>query len=265
MVDLLLQTAIDAARVAGEAVLPLFRQSALAVDYKADNSPVTLADKAAELVARAVIAKDFPDDTVFGEELGGELSDKSRQWVIDPIDGTKSFAVGNPLFGNMVGVIQDGKPLLSAIFIPALDELYYGDGKQSYYIKGQAEPMPITARDAVVPLKQAKLLSTSPDLFSTQTQPIFRKLAKECAFTAYGGDCYNYMLLALGLADFVMEDGLQPYDILPLVPILQGAGCMVTDWQGGEIMAKASLKSSQKILASADKTLHQQALKIINK
>ncbi len=255
-----------AAQAAGIEAMKLFRNHALTIDYKADASPVTLADKAAEKAACLVIARDYPDDAIMGEEMGGKLHETGRQWVIDPIDGTKSFAVGNPLFGNMVAFCDNGVPRCSAIYICALDMLYYGDthNKQSFLQTLQAPPVKIQANQHVENLSDAKLLTTSPDLFSPASHILFDRLAATCAFTNYGGDCHNYMLVASGFANLVMEEGLKHHDILPLLPILQGSNCVVSDWQGGEITYGGDDNGNNgQILVAANDSLHQKALAII--
>ncbi|MCH9845016.1 MAG: histidinol phosphate phosphatase [Alphaproteobacteria bacterium] len=261
-----LQTAIMAAQAAGAEAMTLFRNHALTIDYKADESPVTLADKAAEQEACLVIARDYPDDAILGEEMGGELCETGRQWVIDPIDGTKSFAVGNPLFGNMVAFCDNGVPQCSAIYICALDMLYYGDtsyhNRQSFLQIGQAVPEKIQANQHVTELSASKLLTTSPDLFHPASHDLFDRLRATCAFTNYGGDCHNYMLVASGFADLVMEEGLKHHDILPLLPILQASNCVVSDWQGEQIAYNGD--NNGQILVAANDSLHQKALAIIS-
>ncbi|MCH9853882.1 MAG: histidinol phosphate phosphatase [Alphaproteobacteria bacterium] len=262
-----LNTAIMAVKVAGIEAMKLFRNHTLTIDYKADASPVTFADKAAEKAVCLVIGRDYPDDAIVGEEMGGKLRKTGRQWVIDPIDGTKSFAVGNPLFGNMVAFCDNAVPQCSAIYICALDMLYYGDAKnrQSFLQIGQAPPKKIKTNQHVKKLSNAKLLTTSPDLFSPASRLLFNNIAKQCAFTNYGGDCHNYMLVASGFADLVMEEGLKSHDILPLLPILQGSNCVVSDWQGEEITYNGTDngETDGQILVSSNDSLHQKALAII--
>ncbi len=270
-----LNTAIMAAKAAGNEAMKLFRNHALNIDYKADASPVTLADKAAEKAACLVIARDYPDDAIMGEEMGGDVHEIGRQWVIDPIDGTKSFAVGNPLFGNMVAFCNDGAPQCSAIYICALDSLYYGDignvadtdasNAQSFLQNGQTAPKQIHGNQHVTELSASKLLTTSTTLFTPASYELFDRLQAKCAFTNYGGDCHNYMLVASGFADLVMEEGLKPHDILPLLPILKAANCVVSDWQGNDIKYHrvAHNPPDGQILVAGNQALHQKALAVI--
>ncbi len=264
-----IQTALACVQDAANIAMPLFRQSGLLIDYKADSSPVTQADKQAEQAIRARIARAFPDDKIFGEEFGGTLDLAGRQWVIDPIDGTKSFATGNPLFGHLLGLLEDGVPKIGVAMLPALGRVYFGDGQQSFVIDTiapnneilQASEATQIKGSAVQDISISKLLTTSADFFTDpQDRDRFYHVAQQAGLYAFGGDCHNYMLVASAYADMVIEDGLSSYDILPLVPILQGAGCVISDWQGNALGAT----NYQQIVACANAPLHQKILAYLN-
>ena len=233
-----------------------FRQNPQTM-HKADQSPVTIADQQTETALREVIAATFPDDGIQGEEFGITGNDDSPRfcWVIDPIDGTKAFISGKPIFGTLVGITDRGAPLAGMIDMPILEETYVG------HVMGQNQPFCQLNGRRVCPsecadLKAARIATTSPLALSASGLAGFNHLAAQAAVTNYGGDCHNYALLAAGHIDLVMEDSLAPHDILAVVAVMQAAGATVTDTAGRPIMHGQSTS----ILAAATTRLHAAAL-----
>jgi len=214
------------ADAAGGAIRPFFR-APFEIDTKSDASPVTEADKAAEIAMRDIIEKLRPSDGIIGEEYGTTRPDASRTWVLDPIDGTRSFIAGRPIFGTLVALMQDGWPLIGVIDQPIIGERWIGAMGQPTTLNGK----PVTTRRCR-DLDQAVLATTGPQYFAGHKGEHFSMLAGQCRDTVWGGDCYNYALLASGHIDIVVESGLKLYDIAALVPVVEGAGGRMCDWSG---------------------------------
>lgn len=233
MTDKDLALALHLADAAGAAIRPLFR-GAWSEERKADRSFVTEADRAAEAAMRKAIEDAFPADGIIGEEYGTRNEGAGRQWVLDPIDGTTSFIAGRPIFGTLIALLQDGWPVLGIIDQPVSGERWVGRIGQPTLFNGK----PAKAR----PLKElsdAVLATTSPHLFTNEEADAFMSVAKTVAEKkiVFGGDCYNYALLASGHIDVVIEAGLKLYDYAALVPVVEGAGGMMSDWQGNPLDA----------------------------
>ena len=233
-----------------------FRQNPQTMQ-KADQSPVTIADQQTETALRDVIAATFPDDAIQGEEFGitGNGDSPRFCWVIDPIDGTKAFISGKPIFGTLVGITDRGVPLAGMIDMPILEETYVGhviDQNQPFCQLNGRRVRPSDCVD----LKAARIATTSPLALSASGLAGFNHLAAQAAVTNYGGDCHNYALLAAGHIDLVMEDSLAPHDIMAVVAVMQAAGATVTDTAGRPIMHGQSTS----ILAAATTRLHAAAL-----
>ena len=225
--------ALQLADAAGAAIRPYFR-GAFGLEDKADASPVTLADRAAEEAMRAILKREAPRDGIIGEEFGKERETASRVWVLDPIDGTTSFVAGRAIFGTLIALLQDGWPVLGIIDQPIASERWVGRIGQPTLFNSK----PATAR----PLKElsdAVLATTSPHLFTNEEADAFMSVAKTVAEKkiVFGGDCYNYGLVASGHIDVVIEAGLKLYDYAALVPVVEGAGGMMADWQGNPLDA----------------------------
>lgn len=246
----------ELATVSGEAILPFFR-TALGVDHKGGTAfdPVTEADRAAETAMRAMIRRTFPKHGIIGEEFGDERIDAPYVWVLDPIDGTKAFIAGMPAWGTLIGLLQDRAPVYGLMHQPFIGERFSGDGAGARY-RGPAGDRRLTVRNCPA-LKQAMLYTTSPLLMSDEERSRFTRLEGAVRLSRYGGDCYAYCMVAAGYIDLVAECGLKPHDIIPLIPIIEGAGGIVTDWQGGPATAGG------RILAAGDKRLHEQAVKLL--
>ena len=230
------------ADAAGAAIRPFFR-SALAVEAKDDASPVTQADRAAEAAMRAILEKERPDDGIIGEEYGAANEGAGRQWVLDPIDGTRSFIAGRPIFGTLVALMRDGWPLIGIIDQPVSGERWIGQIGKPTTLNG----LPARVR-ACRALADAVLASTGPQYFPLHDAEHFSQLGAVCRDTVWGGDCYNYALLASGHVDIVVESGLKLHDLAALVPVVEGAGGRMCDWNGDPL----SQDSDGRVVAAGD-------------
>ncbi len=243
------------ATASGETILPFFRTS-LGIDDKGSSGrfdPVTAADRAAEQVMRALIKRTFPEHGIIGEEFGEERSDAEYVWVLDPIDGTKSFISGMPVWGTLIALTRLGEPVFGMMHQPFMRELFSGDGGAARY-RGPGGRRDLRVR-ACNALEDAILFTTSPLLMNEADRGIFSEVEKTVRLSRYGGDCYAYCMLAAGHVDLVIETELKPYDILPLIPIITGAGGVVTSWDGGPAA------NGGRVIAAGDKRVHEAALK----
>jgi histidinol phosphatase-like enzyme (inositol monophosphatase family) len=226
-----------------------------AVDVKADDSPVTRADRETEAFLRTRIADTYPEAGLFGEEEGAGRLDSTLVFVVDPIDGTKSFITGSPLFGTLISVLRDGRPIVGVIDMPAMDERWVGvDGQLTVYRWGERE-IPCATR-AGVALDGAVVTTTSPDMFEPNDWQRFDRVSRAARLRRFGGDCYQYGRLTSGEVDVVAEGDLKPYDYLALVPIVEGAGGTITDWAGDPL----GLHSDGRVLAAGNADLHAEVL-----
>lgn len=248
--------ALELAYVAGEIARAHFRQP-LKIDNKngIGFDPVTNADRAIEAVLRKRISERFPDHGIVGEEEGNLNARSAYTWYIDPIDGTRSFMLGSPLWGTLVGVTRNEVPLFGLLCQPVLEEVFLGAPSGSWLITDTGRER-LRARRCKE-LAGAALASTHPGMFKGHAADQFAMLGHACLLMRYGGDCYNYAMLAAGFVDLVVEAGLKPYDIVPLIPMLEGAGCVVTDWLGGSALKGGS------IVAAATPELHAAALEFL--
>lgn len=224
------------ADAAGAAIRPYFRAE-FGLESKADATPVTLADRAAETAIRALLEAERPGDGIIGEEFGSVRDDASRQWVIDPIDGTTSFVAGRPIFGTLIALLQDGWPVLGVIDQPILGERWIGATGHPTTLNGK----PVSTRRCRA-LDDAILATTGPQYFSAHEGEHFMGLAAKTAHKRmiFGGDCYNYALLSSGHIDLVVEAGLKLHDFAALIPVVEGAGGMMCDWRGEPLDADSA-------------------------
>jgi inositol-phosphate phosphatase/L-galactose 1-phosphate phosphatase/histidinol-phosphatase len=248
-----LALADELADAAGAVIRRYFRRK-IAVDDKADASPVTVADREAEQAMRALIEARFPADGIFGEEFGTVREGAEWVWVLDPIDGTKSFISGIPLFGTLVALLHQGRPVLGIIDQPISRERWRGTAGRPSTHNGD----PIRVR-ACPELAAASLFATSPDMFPGADAAAFARLKARVKLTRHGGDCYAYGLVASGFIDLVVEASLKPYDYCAMVPIIEGAGGVFTDWQGEPL----GLASDGRVLAAGNRRLHAAALALL--
>lgn len=224
-----LAAAEEAAALAARETRGLFR-SPLLVESKGDASPVTEADRAAERALRRFLGERFPQHGILGEEYGAERADAEWLWVLDPIDGTRAFLTGRPLWGTLIGLMHRGTPVLGLLDQPVLGERWIGVAGQGTTFNGA----PARTR-ACAGLSSAELGCTSPDIFDAASAPRFARVRHAARRVSWGGDCYLYGLVTLGLVDLVVEDTLKPWDWAALAPILEGAGGRMTDWAGNPL------------------------------
>jgi histidinol-phosphatase len=251
--DEYLALALSLADAAGEAIRPYFRQP-LTVDDKADLSPVTVADRAAEQVMRALIERHFRDHGIIGEEFGRIREDAEFVWTLDPIDGTKSFISGVPLFGTLIALTRGRRPILGIIDQPISRERWVGVEGRPTTLNGKA----VRCR-ACPTLSAATLFATTPDMFEEADAAAFARLSGAVKLTRFGADCYAYGLVAAGFIDLVLEASLKPYDFCAMVPVVEGAGGIATDWRGSGL----DLDSDGRILVAGDRGTHRAAINLL--
>ncbi|WP_431861980.1 histidinol-phosphatase [Azospirillum sp.] len=235
-------------------VIDRFFRQPLSVEEKGDGSPVTIADRAVEEMLRAAIRERFPDHGILGEEYGRQDMGRRFVWVIDPIDGTKSFITGLPLFGTLLALLDEGRPVLGVVEIQPLRERWVGVAGRGTTLNGR----PCRTR-ACTRLEDAVLYATTPDIFAGADAEAFARVSAKARLRRFGGDCYAYALVATGTVDAVVEVGLQPYDYLPLVAVIEGAGGVITDWQG----RPPGIDSDGRIVAAATPELHRAILEAL--
>ena len=248
------------ADVAGEVIRPYFRRKIAVVDKGASTGamfdPVTAADKGGEKAIRALLATERPDDGILGEEFPAKEGHNGRVWVIDPVDGTRAFITGQTQWGILIALNENGTPTLGVLDQPVTRERFIGtrEGAELHCPEG-------VTKLAVRPcenLSQAVLMTTHPwayfDAFETAA---FRTLCDAAMMSRFGGDCYAYGLLAMGFVDVIVEASLNPWDIQALIPIVEGAGGIITDWQGGPCA------EGGRVIAAGDRKVHAEAMKIL--
>ncbi len=257
-ISLVEQTLLSAAKAAAQITLPAFR-SGLSVDNKEDASfdPVTEADRDAELAIRKVIENSFPEHTIIGEEHDNKITNSPFSWIIDPIDGTRSFISGVPMWGTLIGLAHNNINFAGIMTQPFTNETYLGLPDRATYQRG-SETSPIRT-SKVKNLNEAILFTTTPSLFTGEKAKAYDQLESKIRLVRYGCDCYAYCLMAAGHADLVVETELKIYDIAALIPIVRNAGGIVTNFEGNEP------DDSGNIIAAATKELHAATLEIMRK
>ena len=244
----------ELADTAGAAIRPYFR-TALTIDDKPDLTPVTAADRAAEQAMRELIERRFPGHGIIGEEFGRMRDDAEFVWVLDPIDGTKSFISGVPLFGTLIALTRADRPILGVIDQPILHERWLGATGHPSTLNGAA----IRCR-ACSDLAAATLFATTPEMFRGADAVSFARVSAAVKLTRFGADCYAYGLLAAGFIDLVIEASLKPYDFCAMVAIIEGAGGIASDWRG----KKLGLASDGRVVVAGDRQVHEAALALLN-
>lgn len=234
-------------------IRPYFR-TALAVEDKPDLTPVTAADRAAEAAMRDLIERRFPAHGILGEEFGRVREGAEFVWVLDPIDGTKSFISGVPLFGTLIALARAGRPILGIIDQPVSRERWLGAEGRTTTLNGAVVRCRACAR-----LAAATLFATSPDMFQGAEAAGFARVAASVKLTRFGADCYAYGLLAAGFVDLVLEASLKPYDFSAIVPVVEGAGGVASDWRGEPL----GLASDGRVLVAGDRRAHEEALALL--
>ena len=248
---------VQLANQLADAVRPIaarYFRTQVAIDDKTDNSPVTVADREAETAMRDLLTRHVPEHGVFGEEHGAVRTDAEYVWVLDPIDGTKAFITGLPIFGTLVALLHRGKPVLGIIDQPILKERWLGVAGQRSTFNGA----PISVR-ACAALANAYMYSTAPIMFPGAYAKPHEKLTRQVKLFRWGGDCYAYGLLASGHVDLVVEADLKLYDFAALVQVVKGAGGLITDWKGGEL----DMHSDGSVLAAGDAAIHRAASEVL--
>ncbi|MBL4691265.1 MAG: histidinol-phosphatase [Rhodospirillales bacterium] len=251
--DALIELAENLADTAAEVVMKYFRRP-FDVIAKPDASPVTIADREAEAAMRAVLKAAQPGHGIIGEEMDDTNTDAEYVWVLDPIDGTQSFVTGKPVFGTLIALLRDGRPILGVLDIPALNERWVGvQGRPTTF---NGEPVSVRACGDVA---KAWLYATSPQMFEEADFPAFERLRKASWRAVYGAECMAYGLLANGWVDIVCEGTMELYDFAPMVPIIEGAGGVISDWSGKPLGAGGD----GTVLATGDEALHARALELL--
>ncbi len=244
------------ADVSGETILPFFRTSLSIADKNRSGTfdPVTAADHAAETAMRTLIQRTFPDHGIIGEEYGAERADAEYVWVLDPIDGTKSFISGMPNWGTLIALLRAGEPVFGLMNQPFIKERFSGASGRAHY-RGPAGERDLRVRQCPT-LSEAVLFTTSPLLMKATDRCLFTAVEKRVRLSRYGGDCYAYCMLAAGHVDLVIETGLKPHDVLPLMPIITGAGGLITNWEGERPHAGG------RVVAAGDARVHAAAIEL---
>lgn len=253
-IDSVLETAKEIQKAAAVTALKHFR-SQLHIDFKSDESPVTAADLAIERAARARIQTNFPDHEVLGEEYGAGDLTKDHVWVIDPIDGTRSFISGHPVFGFLLAYYGKGQNRLSMVAMPALNEIFIGQPGKGASLNGR----PITCSKETA-LSKAILYINEGEKILAEAPEVYGKLVQSGHTRRFAYDCYPHALLAAGLVDCVVDYDLKPFDFLPLAGLIEAAGGVITDWQGN----KLSFNSDGRVISAATTGLHQELLDILS-
>lgn len=255
----LMAFAHELADAAGSAILPHFRRR-LVVDNKASDGgydPVTAADRAAERGVRDLVRARFPHHGFEGEEYGDVALEQPWRWVVDPIDGTRAFVLGLPIWGTLIGLTHDGQPVLGMMDQPFTRERFWADDRSSWMRDPDGKCSRMQTREAT-DLASALMTTTHPDLFEAGDEKLgFERIKTRVKACRYGGDCYTYCLLAAGHIDLIVEAGLKPYDVTALVPIIERAGGVITTWDGGPA------SRGGRIVAAGDRRLHAEAMQVL--
>jgi myo-inositol-1(or 4)-monophosphatase len=246
---------VELAERSGDLIRPYFGASSedLGIELKTDETIVTRADCETEALLREMIRARFPDHGIVGEEYGEERPDAEFVWMLDPIDGTISFASASPLFGTLIALLHNGEPVLGAISQPVLRQLCLGDGETTT-LNGKPVHVRQTPR-----LADATLLVTDiVDVAKYQDGAAFDALMRDVKLVRTWGDCYGYLLVATGRADIMCDPAMNQWDIAPLIPIVRGAGGVISDWQGKDAVGAKS------IIATTSQTLHDEVIRRLN-
>src|SRR5712671_6937596 len=245
---------------AGEVIRPYFRKRVDITDKGKDGffDPVTEADRRAEETIRALIAEYFPDDGILGEEFGETKGSSGYRWVLDPIDGTRAFIAGQPLWGTLIALEHHGRPLLGILDQPFLRERFVGTDVQTI-LSNPGGTSNLRTR-ACSSLADAVICTTHPMLhFKEKEREQYFRVERACRLSRYGGDCYAYALIAMGFVDLVIETDLRRWDVAAIIPIIEGAGGVVSDWHGDPITGEGN------IVAAGDARVHAQAVNLLRR
>lgn len=257
--DALIDFGVEALAEAGAIALRYFRTPLEVINKakKRDYDPVTQADREVETCIRGRIRARFPDHAIIGEEFGTDAGSASRCWLIDPIDGTRGFISGTPMWGILLGLLEAERGLAGFVRQPFVQETYAACAGTGYMLDGAGRRTPLATR-ATRELDAAILCCTHPEMFrSEREQRAFAAVEQASRFSRYGTDCYGYCLLARGFVDLVVEADLEAYDVVPLIPIVEAAGGVITDWHGGPATRGGA------IVAAATPELHAAAVRLL--
>ncbi len=245
------------ADAAGKAILPLFRAAPATRNKSPEQrfDPVTAADHAAEQAMRTLIRQRYPDHGIYGEEEGFHKGSAAFTWILDPIDGTRAFLTGIPLWGTLIALNDGSAPLLGVMDQPFTGERFVGSALGAV-LQHHGRTIPLRTRPCAT-LSEARLQCTDLSMFDREERLAFSELEKRVQLTRYSGDCYAYCMVALGCIDLVVESGLQPYDVQALIPIVERAGGVITNWRGSDC------SSGGQVIAAGDRRVHAQALEIL--
>jgi myo-inositol-1(or 4)-monophosphatase len=253
----LTQFALELARASAEAILPFFRQD-IEIDVKSGAlwDPVTEGDRAGERIMRAMIEERYPDHGIHGEEYGLKPARSGFTWVLDPVDGTRAFISGMPTWATLIGLTFEERPMVGVMNQPFVGETFYGNPQGAWSLH-QGTSRKLNTR-AARPLSQATFTTTAPELYrSAAEKAVLKRLTEATRFTRYGGDAYFFCVLAAGQTDLALDAHMQPYDIAPLIPIIEGAGGIVTTWERGPAAQGGN------VVAASSHALHEEALALI--
>ena len=250
--------ALQIAREAGKLTLDYFRREGLEVELKGDDSPVTVADRRAEEHLRNRIAEAFAHDAVVGEELTDRPGNSPFRWIVDPIDGTKSFIHGVPLFGTLIGIERDGEPVAGVIQMPALDECVYASkGQGAWYVQGQRPKCPARV-SKTAPLAHGLFLTSDAASFDEIDRgDVYDRLQSTARLSRTWGDCYGYLMVATGRAELMVDPVAAVWDLAPMLPIIEEAGGAFTDWQGRRTTCSAQALATNGMLLEEVLTIVQ--------
>ena len=248
------------ADASGAVIRPYFRRRIEVADKGATHGsvfdPVTAADKEAELAIRALLERERPDDGILGEEFGERPSRNGRRWVLDPVDGTRAFITGRHEWASLIALEENGVPLLGSVDQPVLGERFIGANGEAH-LRTEGEDLRLQVRGCA-DLSEAILCATHPNAyFSEEERAAFARIEDNVRMTRFGGDCYLFVALALGFVDLIVESTFKRWDVAALIPIVEGAGGIITDWQGG------CCTDGGQILAAGDTRMHEAALKLL--
>tara|TARA_B100000945_G_scaffold289219_1_gene262125 strand:- start:1934 stop:2722 length:789 start_codon:yes stop_codon:yes gene_type:complete len=255
------QFALDLADASGSVIRKYFRKD-LNFEDKLDNSPVTVADRLAETVIRNMINEKYPSHDILGEELGFQNTGSKWKWVIDPIDGTRSFVSGMPIFGTLISLLENGSPKIGIIDIPILYERWFSEsGEDCFFYPSAADQKKIICKvSGKKNIEQAILYSADPRMFNSSQKPLYDRVSSQVKLPRFGGDCYSYGLLASGYIDLVIEADMKIYDLMALVPVIESAEGIISDWQGNTAFDN---NWDGCVVASSSEELHMQTISLL--
>ena len=255
------QFALDLADASGSLIRKYFRAD-LNVEDKADNSPVTVADRLAETVIREMINDKYPSHDILGEEHGFQNTGSRWKWVIDPIDGTRSFVSGMPIFGTLISLLENDVPHLGIIDMPILHERWFSaSGEECFFYPSDADQKKVVCKvSGKKNIGQAILYSADPKMFNSSQKPLYDRVSSQVKLPRFGGDCYSYGLLASGYIDLVIEADMKIYDLMALVPVIESAGGIISDWQGSTAF---DTNWDGCVVAASSEELHRQTISLL--